>query len=99
MPEPIHFRSVRELAEGLEKREFSSLELTELYLARARELDVPPFDLPDEPREDHDGKLATMITIATDHAIESARAADKDLASGDRKSILHGIPYLSLIHI
>ena len=42
MPEPIHFRSVRELAEGLQKGEFSSLELTELYLARARELDVPP---------------------------------------------------------
>jgi|TARA_B110000263_G_scaffold33067_2_gene25091 aspartyl-tRNA(Asn)/glutamyl-tRNA(Gln) amidotransferase subunit A len=91
--EPIHFRSIRELAEGLEKREFSSLELTKLYLDRSQELDVPPFDLPNEPREDHDGKLATMITIATDHAIESARIADKELASGNRKSILHGIPY------
>jgi len=64
-----------------------------LYLDRSQELDVPPFDLPNEPREDHDGKLATMITIATDHAIESARIADKELASGNRKSILHGIPY------
>ncbi|HIF39410.1 MAG TPA: hypothetical protein EYQ69_09585, partial [Gemmatimonadetes bacterium] len=93
MSEPIYFRSVRELAEGLEKREFSSLELTELYLERSQELDVPPFDLPNEPREDHDGKLATMITIATDHALEAARVADKELAAGNRRSILHGIPY------
>ena len=93
MSEPIYFRSVRELAEGLEKREFSSLELTELYLERSEELDVPPFDLPNEPREDHDGKLATMITIARDHALEAARVADKELATGNRRSILHGIPY------
>ena len=93
MQESTLFLTARELSELLANRSISSVELTQAYLDRAEELDVPPFELPNEPRNDHDGKLATMVTIAREHALESAARADRELASGSRRSILHGIPY------
>ena len=91
--ESTFFRTVPELAAGLRDGSYTSLELTRAYLDRAEELDVPPFELPSEPREDHQGKLATMVTIARDHALEAAERADRELAAGNPRSILHGIPY------
>ena len=91
--ESTFFRTVPELAAGLRDGSFTSVELTGAYLDRAEELDVPPFELPSEPREDHQGKLATMVTIARDHALEAAGRADHELAAGNVRSILHGIPY------
>ena len=91
--EAIHFMTVRELADQLTAGAVSSVELTQHYLDRAEELDIPPFELPSEPRLDHEGKLATMVTIAREHAIESAERADTELRAGRRRSILHGIPY------
>jgi aspartyl-tRNA(Asn)/glutamyl-tRNA(Gln) amidotransferase subunit A len=93
MQEAVHYLTVRELAALLESGEISSVELTRMYLDRAEELDVPPFDLPSEPRTDHDGKLGTMVTIAREHALESAERADAELRAGRRRSVLHGIPY------
>ncbi len=90
---PIHFMTVREQADLLASGEITSLELTRHFLDRAAELDPPPFELPSEPRSDHDGMLSTMVTIARDHALESAERADAELSSGRRRSILHGIPY------
>jgi len=87
------FLTVRGLSEQLSSGAISSVELTEAYLDRADELDVPPFELPNEPRTDHNGKLATMVTIAREHALEAAARADRELAAGRRRSILHGIPY------
>ena len=91
--ESTFFRTVPELAAGLRDGSFTSVELTQAYLDRAEELDVPPFELPSEPREDHQGKLATMVTIARDHALEAAERADRELAAGNPHSMLHGIPY------
>ena len=91
--EEIHFMTVRELADQLTAGTLSSVELTQHYLDRAEELDIPPFELPSEPRLDHEGKLATMVTIARAHALESAERADVELRAGRRRSILHGIPY------
>ena len=68
MQEPLHYLTVRELAERLSSGAITSVELTEMYLARAEELDPPPFELPSEPRNDHDGQLATMVTITRDVA-------------------------------
>jgi aspartyl-tRNA(Asn)/glutamyl-tRNA(Gln) amidotransferase subunit A len=87
------FLTVRGLSELLSSGAISSVELTEAYLDRADELDVPPFELPNEPRTDHNGKLATMVTIAREQALEAAARADRELAAGRRRSILHGIPY------
>ena len=93
MQESNFFLTVRGLSELLSSGAISSVELTEAYLDRADELDVPPFELPNEPRTDHNGKLATMVTIAREHALEAAARADRELAAGRRRSILHGIPY------
>ena len=93
MQESNFFLTVRGLSELPSSGEISSVELTEAYLDGADELDVPPFELPSEPRSDHDGKLSTMVTIARDQALESAERADRELAAGRRRSILHGIPY------
>ena len=93
MQETLHFLTVSELAERLASGAVSSVDLTRMYLDRAEELDPPPFDLPSEPRTDHEGKLSTMVTIARDHALESAERADAELRAGRRRSILHGIPY------
>ena len=86
MQESMHFLTVRELADRLADGTVSSVELTEMYLARADELDVPPFSLPSEPRNDHDGKLGTMVTIARDQALESAERADRELRAGRASS-------------
>ena len=93
MDEATLFLSVRELADLLRNGSISSVELTEAYLDRAEALDTPPFPLPSEPREDHQGKLATMVTIARGHALRTAERADSELARGNPRSILHGIPY------
>ncbi len=93
MQEELHFLTIRELAERLSSKAVSSVELTTSYLERAEALDVPAFELPNEPRSDHGGKLSTMITIAREQALQAAQAADRELTSGPRKSILHGIPY------
>ena len=92
MQEALHFLTVRELADRLVTGEITSVDLTRMYLDRAEQLDPPPFDLPSEPRNDHDGKLSTMVTIARDHALESAERADAELRAGRRRSILHGVP-------
>ena len=76
---PIHFMTVREQAELLASEQITSVELTRIFLDRAEALDPPPFSLPSEPRPDHDGMLATMVTIARDHALEAAQRADEEL--------------------
>lgn len=93
MQEAVHFLTVRQLADRLADGTITSVELTQMYLRRAEELDVPPFELPSEPRTDHGSKLSTMITIARGRALESAERADAELRAGQRRSILHGIPY------
>jgi len=93
MQEDILFLTVRELSDLLARGAVTSVDLTRAYLDRAEALDVPPFELPSEPRSDHEGKLATMVTIARDHALEAAARAHAELAAGRRRGILHGIPY------
>ena len=92
MQEAVHFLTVRELADRLASGSITSVELTQMYLDRAEELDPPPFDLPSEPRTDHGGMLSTMVTIVREQALESAALADSELRAGRRRSILHGVP-------
>ena len=70
-------KSLAELAAGLRERQFSSAELTQLYLdridARAAELNA-------------------FVTIAHESALADARAADRALAAG-RAGALTGVPF------
>ena len=66
MQETTHFLTVQELAEKLSSGEMTSVQLTQMYLDRAEQLDPPPFDLPSEPRSDHEGPVSyTHLTLPT----------------------------------
>ncbi len=73
----LHLSSVAELAAGLRRREFSSVELTQALLTRIERLDP---------------QLNSFITVTGAQALESAQGADARLARGDATA-LTGIPY------
>ncbi|HSE48425.1 MAG TPA: amidase [Terriglobales bacterium] len=76
--EQLAFATVRELGERLRARQFTSVNLTEMYLARL---------------ERYNRLLKFGITLTTERALDHARAADRDLARGKLRSPLHGIPW------
>jgi amidase len=73
----LHFRSASELAESLRRREVSSRELLELYLARI---------------EKHNPALNAVVTLDVERARKRAAEADAALARGESWGPLHGIP-------
>ena len=73
----LHFRSITELAPLLAAREITSEELTEACLAEIAGKSEP---------------LRAFITVTGDEALEQARALDRELAAGDRRGPLHGVP-------
>lgn len=68
---------LRELAAGIEARKISPVELTNAVL---REIEA------------HDGELNAYISVYGDEALESARAAEAEIADGGYRGPLHGIP-------
>jgi aspartyl-tRNA(Asn)/glutamyl-tRNA(Gln) amidotransferase subunit A len=70
-------RSVAQLAAGLARGDFSSVELTRHYLARIEALD---------------GQLNSFITVCAEQALAEAAAADARRAAG-QAGALTGIPY------
>ena len=72
----MHNKTMAELSRALQRREFSSEELTRAYLARI---------------EQYNADLNCYITITAEQAITSARAADARLADGSAGA-LTGIP-------
>ena len=76
MPE-LEFASVEALSALLAKKKVSPIELTKLYLSRIERLNP---------------KLNAFITVASESALEEARAAERELVGGRRRSVLHGIP-------
>jgi aspartyl-tRNA(Asn)/glutamyl-tRNA(Gln) amidotransferase subunit A len=72
----LYKKTLAELAAGLRAREFSSVELTELYLQRI---------------DRHASALNAFITVAHEAALTDARAADARLAAG-RAQTLTGLP-------
>jgi aspartyl-tRNA(Asn)/glutamyl-tRNA(Gln) amidotransferase subunit A len=72
----LHKKTLAELAAGLRAGEFSSLELTQLYLQRI---------------DRHASALNAFITVAHEAALTDARAADARLAAG-RAHALTGLP-------
>lgn len=76
--EALAFTPLRELAELVRTRKVSSQALTELFLGRLERLDA---------------KLHCVVTLTKERALAQAREADRELAAGRYRGLLHGIPW------
>ncbi len=76
--EELAFWPVRDLAELVRTKKVSSTELTKLFLERLKK---------------YGPKLECVITLTEERALESAAHADKEIAAGKYRGLLHGIPY------
>jgi Asp-tRNA(Asn)/Glu-tRNA(Gln) amidotransferase A subunit family amidase len=74
----LAFASVRELAELVKNRKASSVELTKMYLGRLKK---------------YDSRLHFVITLTEERALAQAAVADKEIAAGNYRGPLHGIPW------
>lgn len=72
------FLSIRELSAQLRAKKLSPVQLAELSLQRL---------------ETFGKKLNAVVTLAGEDALEQARAAEKEIARGNYRGPLHGIPY------
>ena len=76
--EQLAFAPVTELAGLLRSRQISSVELTRLYLQRLRR---------------YDAALECVITYCERTALQQAEKADREIAAGEHRGPLHGIPW------
>lgn len=76
--EDLAFFTVRELAELIRTRQITSVELTQFFIARLKK---------------HDEQLKCVVTLTEDRAMKMAQQADREIAAGKYKGLLHGIPY------
>jgi Asp-tRNA(Asn)/Glu-tRNA(Gln) amidotransferase A subunit family amidase len=76
--EDLAFATVSELAGLLRDRKVTSVELTQMYIARLKR---------------YDSKLHFVITLTEDRALAQAKAADAEIAAGKYRGPLHGIPW------
>jgi Asp-tRNA(Asn)/Glu-tRNA(Gln) amidotransferase A subunit family amidase len=74
----LAFLPVTELAALLRDRQVSSVELTKLALARLRK---------------YDPALRCVVTYTEDLALRQAERADREIAAGDYRGPLHGVPW------
>jgi aspartyl-tRNA(Asn)/glutamyl-tRNA(Gln) amidotransferase subunit A len=78
LDEEILFLPVTELGKRIRSRRLSPVELTQSYLERSRTVG---------------GQLNAYATLTTELALEQAHAAEKEIAGGKYRGLLHGIPY------
>jgi Asp-tRNA(Asn)/Glu-tRNA(Gln) amidotransferase A subunit family amidase len=76
--EDIAFMTIPELAALLSSKKLSATQLTNIYLNR-----IKAFD----------SNLLSFITVTEELALAQAKKADEEIAAGNYKGILHGIPY------
>jgi Asp-tRNA(Asn)/Glu-tRNA(Gln) amidotransferase A subunit family amidase len=76
--EELAFLPVTELSELVRRKRVTSVELTQMYLARLKR---------------YDPVLRCVISLTEDRALEKARAADAELSRGKYRGPLHGIPW------
>ncbi|APQ16977.1 amidase [Maribacter hydrothermalis] len=74
----LAFYSIPKLASLIKNKKISSLELTEFFIERLKK---------------YNPILQCTITITEEMAIEQAKKMDAELAAGNYRGILHGIPY------
>jgi len=78
MSHELHYLSIAEASRQISARQLSPVELTRAYLERIDALNP---------------KLHAFITVTADLAMDSARAAERDIASQGPRSPMHGIPF------
>ena len=76
--EEIAFYSILQQAALLKSRQITALELTKIYLNRIKK---------------YDGTLLSVTTVTEERALAQAKRVDKEIAAGNYKGLLHGIPY------
>jgi len=76
--EDVAFWPVTDLSQLIESREVTSTELTRMYLGRI---------------ERYDSVLNSVITLTEELAIDQAARADREIAAGNYRGPLHGIPW------
>jgi Asp-tRNA(Asn)/Glu-tRNA(Gln) amidotransferase A subunit family amidase len=74
----IAYAPVTRLAQWIQQRQITSERLTEIYLERL---------------ERFDPKLRCVITLTRDRALQQATKADREIAAGQYRGPLHGIPW------
>jgi Asp-tRNA(Asn)/Glu-tRNA(Gln) amidotransferase A subunit family amidase len=74
----IAYAPIAQLSRWIEQRQLTSERLTKIYISRIQRFDP---------------KLRCVITLVPDHALEQARKADAEIASGHYRGPLHGIPW------
>ena len=77
MAENFHYLTITELAPMIERRDVSPVEVTEHMLRRIERLD---------------GKLKSYATVTGDLAMDQARQAEAEIAAGNYRGKLHGVP-------
>ncbi len=77
-PDELAFYSIPQLASLLRQGHITSEELTVFFLDRLKK---------------YGDTLECVITLTESRALESARKADREIAAGDYRGPLHGIPY------
>ncbi len=76
--EDVAFWPATHLGELIRTQQVSSVELTEMYLGRLKR---------------YNPKLLCVVTLTEELAMQQAREADREIASGHYRGALHGIPY------
>lgn len=76
--EALAFYSVSQLAHLLRTRQVTSVKLTRFFIERLRR---------------HDPQLHAVVTLTEELALAQARRADAEIAAGNYRGPLHGIPY------
>ncbi|HVC47122.1 MAG TPA: amidase [Terracidiphilus sp.] len=76
--EDLAFANIRTLASLLQARKITSLALTQMYLARLKR---------------YDPTLHFVINLTEERALAHAKAADAEIAAGNYRGPLHGIPW------
>jgi len=76
--EDIAYAPVTKLSRWIKQRKITSTRLTQIYLKRIQQFDP---------------KLRCVITRTDDHAMAQAKKADEEIAAGNYRGPLHGIPW------
>ena len=78
MSDDIHFLTIAEASARIAKKDLSPVELVDAYIGRIENLNA---------------QLDAFITPTLNMARDQAKVAEAEIAAGNRKGPLHGIPF------